>query len=520
MTKDRGEVVKQSDPVELKGEQLTLQEVSAVAYDRAPVLLGQETANRVVACREMVEQLIESDRVVYGVTTGFGKFSDVKISRTDAALLQLNLIRSHACAVGQPLPEVTIRTIMLLRANALAKGYSGIRLETLQLLLDCLNQGVHPVIPEQGSLGASGDLAPLSHLALVLMGEGEAMRQGERLPAAEALHRAGLVPVQLQAKEGLSLINGTQIMTSIAALTLLRAERLAKIADAIAALSMEALQGITDAFADELQRVRPYPEQIGVASNLRILLSGSKLTTRQGEQRVQDAYSLRCLPQVHGATRQTLGYAADKLAIEMNAATDNPLLFLEGGAVISGGNFHGQPIAFAMDLLKIGMSELANISERRTERLVNPALSNGLPAFLSYQPGIASGMMIPQYVSASLVSENKVLAHPASVDSIPSSANQEDHVSMGTTAARHAAIVVDNVAKVLAIELISAAEAVSIRGIDKLSPAGLALYHKVRELVAPVLTDRSLSGDIERLADRLCRGILLETVESVCGSLY
>ncbi|MGZ9584415.1 histidine ammonia-lyase [Paenibacillus marinisediminis] len=507
-------------PIVLKGEQLTLAEVSSIAYDYTPVVLSSASIQRVMECRHMVEDFVKSNKVVYGVTTGFGKFSDVVISAEDSTLLQENLIRSHACAVGQPLPEATVRALMLLRANALAKGYSGIRIETLQLLLDCLNRGVHPVIPEQGSLGASGDLAPLSHLALVLMGEGEAIYRGERLSGHDALIKAGLKPVQLQAKEGLSLINGTQIMTSIGALTLLQAQRLAKSADAIAALTVEALHGITDAFADELQQVRPYPEQIGVAANLRKLLQGSKLTSRQGEIRVQDAYSLRCLPQVHGATRQTLAYAEDKLAIEMNAATDNPLLFLEDGEVISGGNFHGQPIAFAMDLLKIGMSELANISERRTERLVNPTLSGGLPAFLSRQPGIASGMMIPQYVSASLVSENKVLAHPASVDSIPSSANQEDHVSMGTTAARHASQVTANTAKVLAIELICAVEAASLRGAEKLAPSTRALFQQVRSVVPPVLTDRSLSKEIELVAAMLSRGDFLHTIEEVSGPLY
>lgn len=507
-------------PIELNGEGVTPEQVAAVAYDHALVTLTSETLQRVQACRHMVESLLQKEKVVYGVTTGFGKFSDVRISPKDVAQLQVNLIRSHACAVGNPLPESTVRAIMMLRANALAKGYSGIRTETLQLLIDCINHGVHPVIPEQGSLGASGDLAPLSHLALVLMGEGEAVFHGKRLPAAEALALAGLEPIALQAKEGLALINGTQIMTAIGALALTTSQRLAKIADVIAALTVECLQGIPDAFAEELQRVRPYPEQMRVAKNLRLLLNGSKLTTHQGEIRVQDAYSLRCLPQVHGATRQVIGYAHDKLSIEINAATDNPLLFTGEGLVISGGNFHGQPIAFAMDFLKIGMSELANISERRTERLVNPALSGGLPAFLSRDPGIASGMMIPQYVSASLVSENKVLAHPASVDSIPSSANQEDHVSMGTTAARHAALVIGNTAKVLAIELICAAEAVEFIGKDRLAPATRVLYDQLRSVVAPLTVDRSLHGNIEEVAAALETGVWLNAIEAVAGALY
>lgn len=504
----------------LEGEGLTAAQVAQVAWEHAPVALSENALRRVAECRRMVEEMVEGNQVVYGVTTGFGKFSDVHISSQDAAKLQVNLIRSHACAVGTPLPESTVRALMLLRANAVAKGYSGIRPETLQLLIDCLNRGVHPVVPEQGSLGASGDLAPLSHLALVLMGEGEAFYQGERLPGGEALKRAGLSPIVLQAKEGLALINGTQAMTSIGTLALLQAQHLAKQADAIAALTVECLRGIPDAFADEVHRVRPYPEQIGVASNLRKLLHGSGLTTRQGEIRVQDAYSLRCLPQVHGATRQVLAYVQDKIGIEINSATDNPLLFLEEGRVISGGNFHGQPVAFAMDFLKIGISELANISERRTERLVNPALSGDLPAFLSHDPGLASGMMIPQYVAASLVSENKVLAHPASVDSIPSSANQEDHVSMGTTAARHASQVIRNAANVLAIELICAAEAAEYLGTDRLAPATRVLHDRLRAVVPPVREDRSISAEIGKVADALLSGKWLPAIESVTGPLF
>lgn len=506
--------------ISIDGSNITPHIVELIAKKQVPVCLSMDAKKRVEACREMVDRLVNEGKVVYGVTTGFGKFSDVLISPEDATELQINLIRSHACAVGNPLPEPTVRTIMLLRANALAKGYSGIRLETLQLLIDCLNAGVHPVIPEQGSLGASGDLAPLSHLALVLMGEGEAIYRGELLSGAEALKRAGLTPITLAAKEGLALINGTQIMTSLGVLTVLQAERLAKVADVTAALTLECLRGIPEAFSEGIQEVRPYPEQIGVAQNFRTILQGSKLTTTQGEIRVQDAYSLRCLPQVHGAIRQVVSYVQEKIEIECNAATDNPLLFMEDGQVISGGNFHGQPIAFAMDFLKIGMSELANISERRTERLVNPALSGGLPAFLSHRPGLASGMMILQYVSASLVSENKVLAHPASVDSIPSSANQEDHVSMGTTAARQATQIVNHVAKVLAIELICAVEAADFLGAEKLSPATQVLYEQVRSCVPRVVEDRSLSGEIEQVASALLEGDWLQAVEEVTGSLY
>lgn len=498
--------------VTLDGSSLHLEDVVRVAGQGEQVTIAQDAWTRVAQCRKRVEQIVTGNETVYGVTTGFGKFSDVRIPTEDVISLQTNLLRSHACGVGPALPEVTVRAMMLLRANALAKGYSGIAPDTLQLLVDCLNQGVHPVIPSQGSLGASGDLAPLSHLALLLIGEGEAIVQGTKLPAQEALAQAGLQPILLQAKEGLALINGTQAMAAIGSLTYVRAKRLVQMADVIAALTVQALRGIVDAYEEAVHRVRPYPEQIDVGGNMRSLLQGSALTTRQGEVRVQDAYSLRCIPQVHGATRQVLHYVEDKLSIEINSATDNPLIFLEDGRVISGGNFHGQPVAFAMDFLKIGISELANISERRLERLVNSQLSDGLPPFLSRNPGLESGMMIAQYAAASLVSENKVLAHPASVDSIPSSANQEDHVSMGTIAARHAEQVVENAARVLAIELIAAAEAAEHRGPDRLAPATRALYDALRETVNPLTEDRSLYGEIEQVAKRLLNGGWLERV--------
>lgn len=499
----------------LDGSTLTLADVEQVAVRFRQVSVSEEAWKRVSTCRQRVEQMLLNHEAVYGVTTGFGKFADVSISPEDVEQLQANLIRSHACAVGPALPTSNVRAIMMLRANALAKGYSGITEDTLRLLIACLNQGVHPVIPAKGSLGASGDLAPLSHLALLLIGEGQAEYQGITMRAADALSKAGLAPVRLRAKEGLALINGTQVMTGIGALSWLQAERLAKTADVIAALTVEVLKGIPDAYDETIHQVRPYPEQVTVAANLRHILAGSRLTTRQGEARVQDAYSLRCIPQVHGAVRQALGYAEDKLTIEINAATDNPLIFVEEDKVISGGNFHGQPIAFAMDFLKIGMSELANISERRLERIVNSQLSEGLPPFLARRPGLESGMMIPQYVAASLVSENKVLSHPSSVDSIPSSANQEDHVSMGTNAARHAAEVIENVSRVLAIELIAACEAAEHRGPQLLAPATRALYDAVREVVQPLLEDRSLTADIEHAASMLCDGTLLERVQKV-----
>ncbi|MDF2958862.1 MAG: hutH [Paenibacillus sp.] len=517
--KRAGRRADKQSPVVLDGESLTLDDISRVALNNAEVLLSEEAMKRVTECRARVDEMVSAGKVVYGVTTGFGKFSDVYISPGDTAELQTNLIRSHACAVGEPLTVPEVRAVMLLRANTLAKGHSGIHPGTLELLISLINHSIHPIVPAQGSLGASGDLAPLAHLALVLNGEGEVRFKGRRMRSEQALSLAGLEPVKLRAKEGLALINGTQVMAAIGVLALIRAKHLVKAADIIAATSFQALRGVTDAFDEEVHRVRPFPEQMEAASNLRALILGSKLTTRQGEVRVQDAYSLRCIPQVHGAVRQVIRYAEDKTQIEINAATDNPLLFVYEDKVISGGNFHGQPLAFAMDFLKIAMSVLAGIAERRTERLLNPALS-GLPAFLSHRPGLASGLMIPQYVAASLVSENKVLAHPASVDSIPTSANQEDHVSMGTTAARHAKQVVDNAAKVLAIELICAAEAAEFAGKDGLSPAAGVLVDQLRSIVPGVTEDRSLSREIEAAASLLLKGSWLDAVEQVSGRLF
>ena len=488
--------------VQLNGSELTLEQASRVVDQGEHVELTAESWHQVAQSRLAVEQALMEGNVVYGVTTGFGKFSDVLISRQDVELLQLNLIRSHATALGEMFSERVSRTMLLLRANALAKGFSGIRGETLQLLMDCLNHRIHPLIPSQGSLGASGDLAPLSHLALVLVGEGKAIYKGEVRSGHTCLQMAGLEPIRLQAKEGLALINGTQAMTAVGVLAYIEAQRLADIADGIGALTLEVLQGIVDAFSPLVHQVRPYPEQEFVARRILDYVEGSQLTTKQGQLRVQDAYSLRCMPQVHGAIQQVLHYAKEKLIIEMNSATDNPLIFVDEEKIISGGNFHGQPIAFAMDFLGIGLAELANISERRIERLVNPQL-NDLPPFLSPEPGLQSGLMITQYAAASLVSENKTLAHPASVDSIPSSANQEDHVSMGTTAARHASQIINNCSKVLAIEAICAAQAADYRGVDKLAPKTKKLYEQIRTYVSSLQVDRSLSDEIEALAEWL-----------------
>jgi histidine ammonia-lyase len=488
-----------ADVVHIGDADLTLADVWRVARGGAEVVVAERARARVRASRERVATAVARGRPVYGVNTGFGKLADVSVSAQDTAQLQRNLIRSHACAVGAPAERDVVRAMMLLRAHALARGYSGVREETLELLCACLNAGVTPRVPEQGSLGASGDLAPLAHLALVLMGEGEACIDGEFIPGGEALAQAGLAPVQLDAKEGLALINGTQFMTAIGSLALIRARRLAEVADAACALTFEATRAIRDALAPELHALRPHAGQSAAAASLRNWLQGSRRTTQQGELRVQDAYSLRCAPQVHGATRQVLEHVQAVLVTEMSAVTDNPLV-LEDGRILSCGHFHGQPVALALDYLKLGVSELADISERRTERLVNPGLS-GLPAFLARDPGLSSGLMILQYVAASIVSENKVLAHPASVDSIPSSAGQEDHVSMGATAARQAYTITDNVARVLAIELICAAQAIDLQAaIGQLAPRTRALYEAVRARSPQVREDRSLAADIERVA--------------------
>lgn len=488
--------------VELTGNSLSLEEISRICYDGEMVLIHPDSMKKVEESRAAVEKIVANKRTVYGINTGFGKFSDVIIDEQDVDLLQLNLIRSHACGVGEPFPEVVSRAMVLLRLNALLKGFSGIRPIIAERLVTLLNSHIHPVIPQQGSLGASGDLAPLSHLGLVLMGEGKVFYGGKVCNTAHAYNQEGLEPIVLKAKEGLALINGTQAMTAMGVINWLEATELAYQCEWISALTMEGLEGIIDAFHPAIHEARGYPQQMAVAERMRNLLSGSKLITRQGEKRVQDAYSLRCIPQVHGASWQALDYVKEKLEIEVNAATDNPLIFDGGETVISGGNFHGQPIAIAMDFMKIAVAEFASISERRIERLVNPQL-NDLPPFLSTQPGLQSGAMIMQYVAASLVSENKTLAHPASVDSIPSSANQEDHVSMGTIAARHAYSIIQNVRRVLAIECICALQAVQYRGVNRMSPQTKAFYEEARKVVPSITEDRVFAEDIERLTEWL-----------------
>lgn len=485
--------------ISLNGSGLTLEKMRAILFQQEKVSLEDKAIRAVVASRKAVEKIVEANRTVYGINTGFGKFSDVSIKEADVHSLQLHLIRSHACGIGQPFEEIVSRAMVVLRLNALLKGFSGIRLEVLERLAYMVNNCIHPVIPQQGSLGASGDLAPLSHLALVLIGEGYVWDGEKHIPANEVWEKHKLKPIVLEAKEGLALINGTQAMTAQGVVNWLESETLAYQSEWIAAMTMEALHGITDAFHPAIHEARGYSEQVAVAQRMLEWLEGSKLVTKQGEKRVQDAYSLRCIPQIHGASWQVLSYVKEKLEIEMNAATDNPLIVEDGEVVISGGNFHGQPIAFAMDFLKIGIAELANVSERRIERLVNPQLNEGLPPFLSPQPGLQSGAMILQYAAASLVSENKTLAHPASVDSIPSSANQEDHVSMGTIGARHANQIIQNARRVLAIEAFCAMQGVEYRGTELMSPSLSEKWHEMRLFVPSITEDRIFSMDVEKL---------------------
>jgi histidine ammonia-lyase len=486
--------------VTLTGSTLTIEQMKEILLNNSYVKASDESMERVKACREKVETIVNEEQVVYGITTGFGKFSDVFISKENVSKLQHNLIVSHACGVGELFPEKVSRAMLVLRTNTMLKGFSGVRPIVVERLISLVNAQIHPAIPQQGSLGASGDLAPLSHLALVLLGEGEVFYKGEIVKSEEALAKEGISPISLEAKEGLALINGTQAMTAMGVLAYIEGEELAYQSELISSITFESLQGIIDVFDERLHTARGFKEQIDVAERYRNILSDSKLITKQGEIRVQDAYTLRCIPQVHGASWQVLTYVKEKLEIEMNAATDNPLIFDD--AVISGGNFHGQPIAFAMDFFKLSVAELANISERRIERLVNPQL-NDLPPFLSPEPGLQSGAMIMQYAAASLVSENKTLAHPASVDSIPSSANQEDHVSMGTIGARHAYQILQNSRRVLAIELICALQAVEYRGVEKMGSITRKFYDEARNIVPSIKQDRIFSTDIERVTSYL-----------------
>jgi histidine ammonia-lyase len=492
------------------GDTLRLEEVEAVARGQARAEVSPAARERVREARALVEARLSDGEAHYGINTGFGNLAEVRVPDADLARLQRNLVLSHAAGVGSPLPEAEARALVLLRANVLAKGLSGAREEVLDLLVELLNRGVVPVVPERGSVGASGDLAPLAHLALVVIGEGEATLGGERMPGAAALARAGLAPLTLAPKEGLALVNGTQAMSAVGTLALLRAERLARVADLAGAMALEGLLGSHRPFLAEVHQARGQPGQLAAAAHLRELLADSPLNASHqgpGCHKVQDPYSLRCMPQVHGAARDGLAFCRGTLEREVNAATDNPLVFAGSGEIVSGGNFHGQPVALALDVLAIAASHLAAISERRVEQLVNPSLS-GLPPFLAPDPGLDSGYMIAQVTSAALVSENKILCHPASVDSIPSSAGREDHVSMGMAAALKARQVVENVRTCLAIELLVAAQAVELR--KPLRPAArVAEAHaRIRAAVPPLVRDREMHRDIEAVGRLVDEGAL------------
>ncbi len=508
-----------TERVLLDGANLSLEQVAAVAAGLASADLAAEASAAVRKAREQVDSILAEGRTVYGINTGFGNLAEVMVPPEDLERLQINLVRSHACGVGNPLPRHEARALLLLRANVLAKGHSGIRETTLRLLLRMLDRDVIPVIPEKGSVGASGDLAPLAHLALTMVGEGECWLEGERLPAAEALARAGLEPVQLGAKEGLALVNGTQAMTAVGALALLRAENLATIADIAGALSLDSLLGSPRPFDERVQRARPHPGQAASAATLRALLDGSRIVESHEDcPKVQDPYSLRCMPQVHGAARDGMLFAREVLTRELNSATDNPLLFPDEGDVISGGNFHGQYPAMALDLLALATSGLGSISERRIEQLVNPTLS-GLPAFLAPNPGLDSGFMIAQVTAAALVNENKILCHPASADSIPSSAGREDHVSMGMNSALKVRTVVENVRTILAIELLVAAQALEHR-LPVQPGRGLSPVHaQIRRRVPPLVEDRTFHKDIEAVCALVDEGALLDAAKGAVGPL-
>ena len=504
--------------LELCGQRLTLEQIDACAYRTLSVSFAAEARERVAASRRVIDAVLGEGRVVYGVNTGFGKLSEVHISSSELEALQLNLVRSHCCGVGQPLSEPETRAMLLLRANVLARGQSGCRPIVIDSLLALLEQNVLPRVPEKGSVGASGDLAPLAHLALGLIGEGESRREGELLPSAEALRRASLRPLRLAAKEGLALLNGTQAMTAVGGLALLRGERLTALADLAGAMTLEALLGTPSAFDARIHEVRPHPGQIASAAHLRALLDDSEIRRSHlaNDPRVQDAYCLRCMPQVHGAVRGALLHVREIVERETGSATDNPLVF-ENGDVLSGGNFHGAPLAMGFDYAAIALTDLISISERRIDRLINPDGNEGLPPFLCSQPGLSSGFMIAHVSVAALLNEAKILAHPASVDNVPTSGGKEDHVSMGMTAALKLRQIVENAEQAIAIELLAAAEGLDYRAPLRSSRA-LERAREIIRTVAPKLTaDRPLSYDIERLVAGIGAGIFAEFTGTVAA---
>jgi histidine ammonia-lyase len=494
--------------MELSGQALSLSEIAAVAQGDEKVQIASAARKRMAASRKVIDDIVARDAVVYGVNTGFGKLADVRIPHEQIGALQLNLVRSHACGIGPLLSEAEVRSMMLLRANVLALGFSGIRAEVVELLCEMLNHRVHPVVPEKGSVGASGDLAPLAHLALSLIGEGEAFLGGKRKDSAEALKRMKLKPVKLAAKEGLALLNGTQAMHAVGGLSILRAQRLTNLADVAGAITLEGLRDTPAAFDPRLHTARPHTGQKTAAAHLRSLLKTSEIreSHRKNDPRVQDAYSIRCMPQVHGAVRDVVAHCERVLEIESASATDNPLVFADSGDVISGGNFHGAPLAFAFDYAAIALTDLMNISERRIDRLTNPDKSEGLPAFLAPKPGVESGFMIAQVAAASLVSEARVLAHPASSDNVTTSGGKEDHVSMGMTSALKLRSIVDLAENLLAIELLAGAEALEHRHPLKAGKGVERAFGLVREVAPRLTTDRSLSGDIARVAELIRAG--------------
>ena len=493
---------------ELSGQKLSLQQIASVAVGREQVKLSAAARARCDASRAVVEKIVAENRTVYGVNTGFGKLSDVRIEPHQLRDLQVNLVRSHACGLGSPLSELEARAMLLLRANVLACGYSGARALLIDMLLAMLEKGVTPVIPEKGSVGASGDLAPLAHLALVVIGEGEAFYEGKRMSGSEALQAADLEPVGLEVKEGLALLNGTQAMAAVGGLALNRAERLVRVADAAGAMSLEALRGTPVAFDERIQQARPHPGQLAVAANLRELMSDSEIRTShlENDPRVQDAYSLRCMPQVHGAVRGALNHVREIVETETGSATDNPLVFADTGEVLSGGNFHGAPLAMAFDYAAIAVTDLMSISERRVDRLVNPDLNEDLPPFLTSTAGTSSGFMMLQVSAAALLAESRVLAHPASVDNVPTDGGKEDHVSMGMTAATKLRSLVENAELLTAIELVTAAEGLEYRKPLKAGRGVQRAYEIVRARVARLENDRSMANDIQMIAAAIRNG--------------
>jgi histidine ammonia-lyase len=505
--------------ITLGSDQLKIEDLVAIARFHQTVALSREAVSAVNKSRELVDKWVREGKVIYGITTGLGALCNVDITEKDTILLQKNTLRSHAAGVGEPLPEEVVRGTMAVRINDLAKGYAGVRLETLSALVDVLNRGIYPVVPCKGSVGASGDLAPMAHLTLVLMGEGEAFFQGKRMTGKDALAAAGLQPVMLAAGEGLALINGTQVMASLISIAVHDAARLAKIADIACAMSVEVLMCTNTAFDPQIHLLRPHPGQQAAARNMTRITDNSQIISSHKDcSRIQDAYTIRCSPQIHGASRDAITHARRTVEIEINSTTTNPIVFSDTQRVLNGGNFHGQPLALCADFLTMAVSELANVSERRVERLVNPQLS-GLPAFLVQDNGLNTGFMIAQYTAAALVSENKCLSHPACVDSIPTSGNKEDHVSMGTISARKCRSVIENAEYVLAIELLCACQALDLLTRGQPGLGTLEAYRTMREHIALLDHDRFLAPEIETAASMIRSGEILARVEDKIGVL-